>query len=143
MTNEILRSLLPFAGWDDERANDLTITGGTDPILPTSFRVTDTSTAALGALGLDVSDLWESRTGRRQQVTVDARRATASLRSGKYMQLDGAGVSTERNTVMGTYPTKDGRWSNLHCNFTNHRAAALSALGVAEDRADVSKGAVS
>jgi len=139
MTNEILRSLLPFAGWDDERANDLTIAGGTDPILPTSFRVTDTSTAALGALGLAVSDLWESRTGRRQQVTVDARRATASLRSGKYMQLDGAGVSTERNTVMGTYPTKDGRWSYLHCNFPNHRAAALSVLGVAEDRAEVTK----
>ena len=139
MTNEILRSLLPFAGWDDERANDLTIAGGTDPILPTSFRVTDTSTAALGALGLAVSDLWESRTGRRQQVTVDARRATASLRSGKYMQLDGAGVSTERNTVMGTYQTKDGRWSYLHCNFPNHRAAALSVLGVAEDRAEVTE----
>ena len=58
-----------------------------------------------------MSDLWESRTGRRQEVTVDARRTTASLRSGKYMQMNGAGVSTERNTVMGVYPTKDGRWS--------------------------------
>ena len=27
-------------------------------------------------------------------------------------------------------PTKDGRWSYLHCNFPNHRAAALSVLGV-------------
>jgi hypothetical protein len=53
--------------------------------------------------------------------------------------LDGAGVSTERNTVMGVYPTKDGRWSYLHCNFPNHRAAALSVLGVAEDRDAVAK----
>ena len=139
MTNEILRTLLPIAGWDEERTQGLTITGGTDPILPTSFRIGDTSTAALSAVGLAVSDLWESRTGRRQEVSVDARRATASLRSGKYIQLDGAGVSTERNTVMGVYPTKDGRWSYLHCNFPNHRAAALSVLGVAEDRDAVIK----
>ncbi len=139
MTNEILRTLLPIAGWDEERTQGLTITGGTDPILPTSFRNGDTSTAALSAVGLAVSDLWESRTGRRQEVAVDARRATASLRSGKYMQMDGASVSTERNTVMGVYPTKDGRWSYLHCNFPNHRAAALSVLGVAEDRDAVTK----
>jgi len=139
MTNEILRTLLPIAGWDEERTQGLTITGGTDPILPTSFRIGDTSTAALSAVGLAVSDLWESRTGRRQEVAVDARRATASLRSGKYMQMDGASVSTERNTVMGVYPTKDGRWSYLHCNFPNHRAAALSVLGVAEDRDAVTK----
>ena len=139
MTNDILRTLLPIAGWDEERTQGLTITGGTDPILPTSFRIGDTSTAALSAVGLAVSDLWESRTGRRQEVSVDARRATASLRSGKYMQMDGAGVSTERNTVMGVYPTKDGRWSYLHCNFPNHRAAALSVLGVAEDRDAVAK----
>jgi len=141
MTNEILRTLLPIAGLNEERTQGLTITGGTDPILPTSFRIGDTSTAALSAVGLAVSDLWESRTGRRQEVSVDARRATASLRSGKYIQLDGAGVSTERNTVMGVYPTKDGRWSYLHCNFPNHRAAALSVLGVAEDRDAVAKAA--
>ena len=139
MTNDILRTLLPIAGWDEERTQGLTITGGTDPILPTSFRIGDTSTAALSAVGLAVSDLWESRMGRRQEVSVDARRATASLRSGKYMEMDGAGVSTERNTVMGVYPTKDGRWSYLHCNFPNHRAAALSVLGVAEDRDAVIK----
>ena len=139
MNNEILRGLLPLAGWNEDRLDDLTITGGSDPILPTSFRIGDTSTAALSAVGLAVSDLWESRTGRKQRVSVDARRATASLRSGKYMQMDGAGVSTERNMVMGTYPTKDGRWSYLHCNFPNHRAAALSELGVNEDRDEVTK----
>ena len=139
MNNEILRGLLPLAGWNEDRLDDLTITGGSDPILPTSFRIGDTSTAALSAVGLAVSDLWESRTGRKQRVSVDARRATASLRSGKYMQMDGAGVSTERNMVMGTYPTKDGRWSYLHCNFPNHRAAALSVLGVNEDRDEVTK----
>jgi crotonobetainyl-CoA:carnitine CoA-transferase CaiB-like acyl-CoA transferase len=134
MTNEALRTLLPLAGWPEERARAVEITGGTDPILPTPFRIGETSTAALAALGLAVSHVWELRTGRRQEVAVDARQATASLRSGKYMHLDGVPVSTERNTVMGVYSAKNGRWSYLHCNFPNHRAAALRVLGVPEDR---------
>ncbi len=133
MVNDALRTLLPIAGWPEDRIRALELTGGTDPILPTPFRIGETSVAALAAVGLAVSDLWELRTGRCQEVAVDARRATASLRSGKYMQMDGVEVSTDRNTVMGVYPAKNGRWSYLHCNFPNHRAAALSVLGVPED----------
>src|SRR6185437_3811756 len=79
------------------------------------------------------------RTGRRQSVSVDLRHAASSLRSGHYMKLGDGEVSTRRNSIMGVYPTKDGRWSYLHCNFPNHRAAALSVLGVAEDRDTVAK----
>ncbi|MCH8989976.1 MAG: CoA transferase [Chloroflexi bacterium] len=139
MTDDILRTLLPIAGWPEQRVRELEITGGNDPILPTPFRIGGCSAAALGAIGLAISDLWESRTGRSQEVAVDTRQATASLRSGKYMQMDGAAVSTERNAVMGVYPAKNGRWSYLHCNFPNHRAAALGVLGVSEDREAVSK----
>src|SRR5439155_16795201 len=84
--------------------------------------------------GRAASDLWELRTGQRQEVAVDTRQATASLRSAHYMKLDGASISTERNTVMGFYPARNGRWSYLHCNFPNHRTAALNVLGVPEDR---------
>ena len=80
LTNGALRSLLPIAGWPADRADAVEITGGTDPILPTSFRISETAVAALAATGLAVSDLWELRTGRRQDVAVDARQATASLR---------------------------------------------------------------
>jgi len=131
---EALRTILSIAGWGEERARAVQIGGGTDPILPTPFRIGETSAAALGAVGLAVSELWELRTGRRQEVAVDTRQATASLRSGHYMKLEGAPVSTERNTVMGVYPARNGRWSYLHCNFPNHRAAALAVLGVGEDR---------
>src|SRR4029079_8958248 len=134
MTNDALRTILPVAGWGDDRAREVEITGGTDPLLPTPFRIGATRAAALAAVGLAVSDLWALRTGRRQEISLDTRQATASLRSGHYMQMDGAPVSTERNQVMGVYPAKNGRWSYLHCNFPNHRAAALSVLGVPEDR---------
>jgi crotonobetainyl-CoA:carnitine CoA-transferase CaiB-like acyl-CoA transferase len=134
MTDDALRTILPNAGWPADRSREAEITGGSDPILPTSFHIGEASAAALAATGIAVSDLWELRTGRRQEVAVDSRKATASLRSGHYMKLDGASVSTERNVVMGTYPAKDGRWSYLHCNFPNHREAALRVLGVPEDR---------
>ena len=134
MSHDALRTLMPIAGWPQDRASSVEITGGIDPILPTPFRIGETSAAALAAVGMAASDLWELRSGRQQEVAVETRQATASLRSGKYMQMDGAHVSTERNTVMGVYPAKNGRWSYLHCNFPNHRAAALSVLGVPEDR---------
>jgi crotonobetainyl-CoA:carnitine CoA-transferase CaiB-like acyl-CoA transferase len=134
MTHEALRTILPVAGWSEDRARGVDISGGADPILPTPFRIGETSAAALAAVGLAVADLWTLRTGRHQDVAVDTRRATASLRSGHYMHMDGAHVSTERNSVMGVYPARNGRWSYLHCNFPNHRAAALGVLGVPEDR---------
>ena len=64
MSNDALRTILPIAGWSDERARAVEITGGADPILPTPFRIGETSAAALAAVGLAVSDLWELRTGR-------------------------------------------------------------------------------
>jgi crotonobetainyl-CoA:carnitine CoA-transferase CaiB-like acyl-CoA transferase len=139
MPNEALRSILPVAGWKVERADSVTFTGGTDPILPTPFRIGVAGSATLAATGLAAAELWETRTGRRQSVAVDVRQATASLRSGHYMKLGDGEVSTRRNSMMGVYPTKDGRWSYLHCNFPNHRAAALSVLGVAEDRDAVAR----
>ncbi len=139
MINEALRTILPIAGWPEERASAVEITGATDPILPTPFRITETSTAALAAVGLAVSDLWELRTGRRQQVAIDTRQATASLRSGRYLTMAGAPVDYGRNPVVGVYPAKHGRWNYLHGNFPNHRAATLKILGVPEDPEAVRK----
>ena len=139
MSYDALRTILPVAGWPDTRAREVEIAESADPILPTPFRIGETSAAAVAAVGLAASDLWELRSGRRQQIAVETRRATASLRSGKYMKMDGKPVPTDRNTIMGFYPAKNGRWSYLHCNFPNHRAAALKVLGVPEDHEAVRK----
>ena len=130
MAHDALRTILPIAGWPEERARAVEITGGSDPVLPTPFRIGAAGAAALAATGLAAADLWELRTGRRQEVAVDLRQAVASLRSGHYLQVNGAKVRDERNPVMGMYPAKNGRWSYIHANFPNHRAAALRVLGV-------------
>lgn len=134
MNNATLSTLLAIPGWDSSRAAAVGISGGADPILPTPFRIGETAAASLAAVGLAVADLWELRTGRRQEIQVDTRQATASLRSGQYLAMDGAPVARARPSVMGVYPARNGRWSYLHCNFPNHREAALGVLGVPEDR---------
>src|SRR5438874_9925607 len=139
MPHDALRTILPIAGWPEERARTVEITGGADPVLPTPFRIGETSAAAVAATGLAAADLWELRTGRRQEVGVDLRHATASLRSGNYLQVNGVKVRGDRNEVMGMYPAKNGRWSYVHANFPNHRAAALKVLGCEESKAAVRK----
>ena len=134
MAHDALRTILPIAGWPEERARSVEITGGSDPVLPTPFRIGAAGAAALAATGLAAADLWELRTGRRQEVAVDLRQAVASLRSGHYLQVNGAKVRSDRNPVMGMYPAKNGRWSYIHANFPNHRAAALRVLGCEENR---------
>jgi crotonobetainyl-CoA:carnitine CoA-transferase CaiB-like acyl-CoA transferase len=136
---EALKEILPVAGWSRDVSADVAFTGGVDPILPTPFRIGVAGAATIAAQGLAAAALWEMRGGRRQTVSVDVRQATASLRSGTYQKLGDGHLSSERNSIMGCYPTKDGRWSYLHCNFPNHRAAALKVLGVEEDRAAVTK----
>ena len=142
LTDDTLSTLLPIAGWDRRRASDVEIHGGADPILPTPFRIGETAAASLAAVGLAASDLWKLRTGRGQQIGVDARHATASLRSSKYMTMDGEPAGAERHPIMGVYPAKGGRWSYLHCNFPNHRDAALGVLGVEEEDGEAVRRAV-
>ncbi len=139
MIKHALHTLFALAGWPASHADEVEISGSLDPILPTSFRITEAAVASLAAVGLAVNDLWELRTGRRQNIRIDTRRATASLRSGHYLVMEGSPVSQARHSIMGIYPAKNGRWSYIHGNFPNHRAAALKVLGVPEERDAVMK----
>jgi crotonobetainyl-CoA:carnitine CoA-transferase CaiB-like acyl-CoA transferase len=139
MIIDTLRPILPLAGWTEERIRSVEVAGPLDPILPTPFRVTETGTAALAAVGLAASDLWELRTGRRQKIAINTRHATASLRSGRYLKMGEKEVDFGRNPVVGIYPSKNGRWNYLHGNFPHHRAATLKVLGVPEDPEAVAK----
>ena len=134
MTSQALKTILSTVGVDPQGAAQVEISGEADPVLPTPFRIGETAAASLAAVGIAVSDLWNLRTGRDQEVGIDIRRATASLRSGHYLRMNGAPVAAERTPVMGVYPARNGRWTYLHCNFPNHRDAALGVLGVPEDR---------
>jgi crotonobetainyl-CoA:carnitine CoA-transferase CaiB-like acyl-CoA transferase len=106
---------------------------GSEPVLPTRYRVGTAGAAALAAVGLAAAELWRLRTGRQQEVEVPMRAAAISLRSGRYMRIDGRPAKTEWDPIMGFYPARDGRWVMLHTNFANLRAAAARVLGTPEE----------
>lgn len=108
--------------------DSLTLTGGDDPVFVTPWRIAEAGSAALGAVGLAVSDLWRLRTGKAQAVTIDRRAAAASLRSNTYVRRNGE-KPVSWDPLAGHYPTRDGRTMFLHTNHPHHRAGALGISG--------------
>src|SRR5476649_2176045 len=138
-TLDALRSILPLAGWSRDASPEASFNGTGDPMMRTALHVGEAGAATIAASGLAAAHLWEVRGGPKQTVGVDMCHAGAAMRSGHYMKLGDGALSAAHNGIMGFYPTKDGRWSYLHCNFPNHRAVALKVLGAPEDRAAVAK----
>jgi crotonobetainyl-CoA:carnitine CoA-transferase CaiB-like acyl-CoA transferase len=130
-----LRELLALGDLDDSLAARLTFSGGSDPVFRTPYRVGTAGAAALGAVGLAVSDLWRLRTGRGQDVSVDFLAAAASLRSARYLRIGGTTPPNPWDPLGGFYPVRGGRWVSIHCNFPNHRDAAMKVLGTPPERA--------
>ncbi len=102
---------------------------GDDPVLPVRYRIAAAATAALGALGIAVTGM----TGKAQRIRVDARAAAISLRSARYLHIDGKPLPSPWDPLSGFYPVLDG-WMSIHCNFPNHRDAALRVLGTPAER---------
>ncbi|SOE60023.1 CoA-transferase family III [Burkholderia sp. OK233] len=112
---------------------------GTDPGLPSVYRVGALASATIAASGLAAAEYHRLRTGRRQHVTVEMRRALASFRSERYLRIDDGPPPALRDPVMGFYATRDGRWIQLHTNFPHHLEGVLKVLGCANDRAAVAE----
>ncbi|HMG64204.1 MAG TPA: hypothetical protein VK599_14755 [Streptosporangiaceae bacterium] len=62
---------------------------GSEPVLASPHFLATGAAAARLLTGLAAAELWWQRTGRRQQVVVDARHAAASLRSYQYARPAG------------------------------------------------------
>ena len=99
---------------------------GQEPILPSPHHLGTGVATARVLTGLAASELWRLRTGRSQQVIVDARHAAASLNSYRYARrLDdpaetaGAGPQDRRNArrITRIVAAKDGRYLQLHGSF--------------------------
>lgn len=118
---------------------DVKVTGS-DPVFSTEFKIGETCAAVLGGVGTALSDIWELKTGRRQAVAIDARRAAAALRSTHYLQMQNdAGTfepvinSRHEHMIECTHPwpTKDGRWFLPHFGLPNLQARVQKVLGCA------------
>ena len=132
-----LEELLQAAALPRERAQEASFSG-TDPVLPTPYCVGTAGASALAAVGIAVSDFWHLNKGRRQKVHVNVRAAAASLRSARYLRIGGKPPPGPWDPLSGFYPVRDG-WISIHCNFPNHRDAALKALGTPAERGAAEK----
>jgi len=104
---------------------------GSDPVFRTRYRVGTAGAASLAALGLAAARLWQARGGSEQQIEVDVAAAAASLRSARYLRVDGKPAPETWAPLSGFYPVRDG-WIRFHCNFPAHREAAFGVLGAVE-----------
>jgi len=133
-----LEQLWHAAACDPAALASLTVTGG-DPQLPSVYRVAALATAAIGASALAAAECFRERTGRAQQVELDARRACVAFRSERYLRIDDGAAPELRDPLMGFYETRDGRWIQLHTNFAHHREGVVRVLGCANDHASVTQ----
>ena len=113
---------------------------GRDPILGNRFPVSEAAAVALAAGGVAASDLWELKTGRRQAVRVQVRKAGISLRASLVMRVNGGPPPpswADGNPLVDLYRCRDGRWIHLHGNFPHLAAGTMAVLGCSRDRAEI------
>src|SRR4029077_8433285 len=134
----------------DDLLDDVVLTGS-GPVLPSSFKISVAAQASVaasalaagGSLGLRAAraaaDLWRLRSGRRQSVSVDRRRAAVEFRSERYLRVDGKAAPEPWDKIAGLYRCGDGGFVRLHTNFPHHRDGVLALLDCPHDRDAVAR----
>src|SRR5437762_7173972 len=124
----VLVELWRLAGLSDEALNYVVLPGN-EPALPSSFALGTAAQSSMAAAALAAAELWHARSGERQQVEVDMRRAALDCYG--YFSVDGR-VPDKWDKLSGLYPCGDEahrEWVRIHANFAHHRDGALRLLG--------------
>jgi crotonobetainyl-CoA:carnitine CoA-transferase CaiB-like acyl-CoA transferase len=128
-----LDHLWTAAGSDAAALDAVSITGS-DPALPSVYRVGTLAAATIAATGLAAAECWRLRTGLTQRVEVDVRSALAAFRSERYLRVNDGPPPELRNPLFGFFATRDHRWIQLHTNFPHHLDGVLKILDCANER---------
>lgn len=130
---QILADLWTSAGGDPAALSAVTLTGS-DPALPSSFRVGTAAQVTIAAAGLAAAEVHRQRTGRTQAVSVDMRHAAAEFRAERYVRIADKPPASPWDKIAGVYRTGDGRFVRLHTNFPHHRDGILKLLACGYER---------
>ena len=132
----VLRELWTSVGNDAAALEYVRLTGG-DPALPSSFAVGTVAQVSIAAAGLAAAEVFHTRGGAAQSVSVDIRHAAAEFRSERYLRIErlaGAPAPQMWDAIAGLYRTRDQRWVRIHTNFAHHRDGFLALLQCANTR---------
>jgi len=127
VTLKTLGELWDMVGCPGEALEHVAITGS-DPVLPSPFKIGEAAAVTIGATALAAAELWRLRSGRSQQIQVDTRAAAMAFRSERHLRIDGELPPPLWDDIAGFHATGDGRWIQLHTNFPHHRERALGVL---------------
>ncbi len=136
---DLVRAMWAQLGPEDRPLPSIALAGAEDgrAALPSPYAVDDFAAATAALASCSIADLAGVRAGARApSVTVDRRHAAVAFRSERYLERVGDALAPLWDPIAGDYRTADG-WVRLHTNYPHHRAAALRALEVPEDRAAV------
>jgi len=112
---------------------------GTDPVLPTRFRIGEAAAAVLAAQAVAAADLWCRRGGAAQAIEVDVRAAAASLVSFAWSQIDGVSLRRGAPATVALYRSGDGGWVHLHGGFPHLHAGTLALLECRDDAGAIAR----
>jgi crotonobetainyl-CoA:carnitine CoA-transferase CaiB-like acyl-CoA transferase len=132
----ILADLWTLGGGEPSALDAVTLTGR-EPVLPSSFRVAAASQVTIAAAALAAAEIWKTRSGQAQSVSVDMTHAVVECRSERYLRVDGKPPPPAWDAIAGVYRTGDGRLVRLHTNFPHHRDNVCKVLNCKPERDDV------
>jgi crotonobetainyl-CoA:carnitine CoA-transferase CaiB-like acyl-CoA transferase len=120
-----LQALVPFFLGGAEDVKIL----GSDPIIPSRFKVGECSAAALAACAAAAATLHSAHSKQTQSISVDAAGATATLLGFIFQKLE-TETTPERldRPTSQIYQTKDGRWYHSHGGFPHLSGGMLELL---------------
>ena len=107
---------------------------GSDPVLSTRFPLGETSADIMLSIGVAINDLWELRTGQRQDLQVKVEHAAAVLRSYQYLAVDNSDIKSElmgqigRQGISTPHPAKHGRYFLPHVGLPHLAEKILKVL---------------
>jgi crotonobetainyl-CoA:carnitine CoA-transferase CaiB-like acyl-CoA transferase len=135
-SRDLLAELWTLVRGDGSALDSLTLSG-TEPVLPSSFRVDTAAQVSIAAAGLAAAAIWKARSGRMQPVSVDIRHAAVECRSERYLRVDNQPPPPAWDAIAGVYTTGDGRFVRIHTNFPHHRDNVCKVLACEPERSAV------
>lgn len=111
---------------------------GEDPILRSPHYLGNGAAVARLLTGVAAGEMWRTRTGESQALSVDARHAAAALTSYGHLRLLDRDAAASPNRLLaervvgGIVPARDGRYVQLHSSF-NDGPKVLDLLGLGPD----------
>lgn len=116
----------------------------------TPFQLGETAAEALAARAVAVNDIYELRTGQRQQIEIDVQAASATClggtdmtlrknENGEYEPIPKAPEFAKMESITQPWETKDGKWFLPHFNLPHLEKRVCGVLGCEPDPQSVAR----